>query len=165
MSWAHRTRRIQDSCGSKGSRARLGRANRLEGGGGREQNLLFGLHRRAEDAARCGVRTERTDVRGRFIAQYAAKWWEGLCPVHFPPSWRVMMKRCPQASTPGRPGQGRRARARAQQENRAFWAGLGCWALGTRRHHTGILKPSVARDGEWGERESSQARVPAMRDD
>ena len=28
-------------------------------------------------------------------------------PVHFPPTWRVMMRRC----HPGRPGQGRRARA------------------------------------------------------
>ena len=48
------------------SLVRLGRANRLEGGGGREQNLLFGLHRRAEDAARCGVRTSGRTFRGYY---------------------------------------------------------------------------------------------------
>ena len=44
------------------SLVRLGRAN--GGGGGREQNLLFGLHRRAEEA-RCGVRMSGRTFRRR----------------------------------------------------------------------------------------------------
>ena len=48
------------------SLVRLGRANGLEGGGGREQNLLFGLHRRAEEA-RCGVRTSGRTFRRRLL--------------------------------------------------------------------------------------------------